>query len=262
MTVPTPAQTLLALVMAGFALVGVPQASAQPSPEPVAADGLLARAVEREGARLAAQGANASAVSAARAGDADWSRVVRLKRGIPIVLTPKGLGPLERYFLAGNAEGITVLDVTGPNLPADAVKILRGEAPRNPECLAGARRGSPCELKKGVVLAPDGVFVGDLKVAELPSVVSMVPREDVAVVQRAADSSWARHSFVRGFLTGAAYGGGVSALFCLAYHGCGTEVLYVTALGGAVFATIDLTASGAAHAYEKSRELVYRAPRQ
>lgn len=209
MTVPTPAQTLLALVMAGFALVGVPRASAQPSPELVAVDGLLARAVEREGDRLAAQGANASAVSAARAGDADWSRVVRLKRGIPIVLTPKGLGPLERYFLAGNAEGITVLDVTGPNLPADAVKILRGEAPRNPECLAGAR-----------------------------------------------------HSFVRGFLTGAAYGGGVSALFCLAYHGCGTEVLYVTALGGAVFATLDLTASGAAHAYEKSRELVYRAPRE
>ena len=262
MTVLTPAQTLLALAMAGIAVAGVPPASAQPSPEPAAADGLLARAVEREGARLAAQDANASAVSAARAGNADWARVVRLKRGIPIVLTPKESGPLERYFLAGDADGITVLDVTGPNLPADAVKILRGEAQRNPECLAGARRGSPCELKKGVVLAPDGVFVGDLKVAELPYVVSMVPREDVAVVQRAADSSWARHSFVRGFLTGAAYGGGVSALFCLAYHGCGTEVLYVPALGGAVFATLDLTASGAAHAYEKSRELVYRAPRQ
>jgi hypothetical protein len=67
---------------------------------------------------------------------------------------------------------------------------------------------------------------------------------------------------VRGFLIGAAYGGGVSALFCLAYHGYGTEVLYVTALGGAVFATLDLAASRAGHAYEKSRAVVYRAPAQ
>ena len=262
MRIGLPLQAVVALFAVGLASAGARPAYAQLSPGPAAADGMLVRAVAREGARLAAHDASASAVSAARAGNADWARVVRLKRGIPIVLTPKESGPLERYILAGDADGITVLDLTGPNLPADALTVLRGEASRNPECLAGARRGSPCELKKGVVLAPDGVFVGDLKVAELPYVVSMVPREDVAVVQRAADSSWARHSFVRGFLTGAAYGGGVSALFCLAYHGCGTEVLYVTALGGAVFATLDLTASGAAHAYEKSRELVYRAPRQ
>jgi len=226
--------------------------------EAAAVDGPLARAVAREGARLAAQGASAGA---AKSADADWSRVIRLKRGIPIVLTLKRSAPRERYFLAGDADGITVLDLTNPNLPANTVKILRGEAAKDPECLTGARRGSPCEMKKHVVVAPDGVFVADLKVAELTQVVTMVAREDVAEVRRAVDKSWAQHSLLGGFLAGAAYGAGVGALFCVAYHGCAAgDVLYVAAVGGAIWAPVTLAVGGAEHAYEKSRELVYRAP--
>lgn len=154
-----------------------------------------------------------------------------------------------------------MLDLTSASLPPSAVEVLRDEASHDPACLAGARRGSPCEIRKGVVVAPDGVFVADLKVAELAQVVTVIARGDVAEVRRAVDTSWAQRSLVTGALTGALTGGAIGGLFCAAYHGCeASDVLYVAGIGAAIYAPIVLATGGAAHAYAKSKELVYRAP--
>ena len=88
--------------------------------------GLIARSITQAAARFAT-------VQQSTPVDSEWSRVRRLAPGTELVVIVTGSRPANRYFVAGDASDLTVLNVGDPALPAAARDVLRNLASTHPE---------------------------------------------------------------------------------------------------------------------------------
>jgi hypothetical protein len=198
------------------------------SPE---ADGPLARAITREGVRLALAPQGASM-------DIEWSRVHKLEPGREITVTIGSSQPARRYFVSADDSGLTVLNLNDSTLPAAAVRALREMASQHREYLEAAAKGGSF-LFNNVRLAPAGVFVADRKVADLQQVVETSARKDVAEVKtrQKGRGVWGHLGPLGGYFVGAMAGGYVAGLACRAVAGrnrCDTGAFLTGMLVGGI----------------------------
>jgi hypothetical protein len=160
------------------------------------AAGPIHRAMLSEAVRLAATSGDptASAIKKVEPGrqskSSDWSRVYQLTPVAEIIVTVLGAPPALRYLLAGNESELLVLDRASPALSIAAKDMLR-EAVSTHD-LRNAASADPFFAwafvhRKSVLLSPDGVFVGGLKVAE-PEQVEHIVRSDVAEISVLAEA--------------------------------------------------------------------------
>ena len=159
-------------------LVGsaIPLAAQERFVEPTS--GPIARAVARESARIAQSAAGDAARQAGTLKDSDWSRVRRIAPGTEVTVTVRGSQAAKRYFVAANQSELTVLSLSHDQLPRAGADALRRTVVSHPEIFTGA--GTRGTFVDGAVrLTPDGVFVGNQKVADLIEIVVRLARADV-----------------------------------------------------------------------------------
>jgi hypothetical protein len=216
-------------------------------------EGPLARAITREGVRLAL---------APEGGPVDvaWARVRTLEPGREITVTVRGSQAVERYFVSADDSGLTVLNLTDPALPAEAVRALREIASQHRECLEGAAKGGTF-LLDNLRLASDGVFVADRKVADLQHVVATSARKEVAEIKirRKGRGVWGHLGPLGGYFVGAVSGGVVAGFACQAAIGrdrCDSGAFLTGALIGGIAGGV----YGFLAANRETEDVIYRAP--
>ncbi len=147
----------------------------------------IQRATASAASRLAAEELAPPVIDAERnrSKQSDWSRVRAVQEG-EIVLTLYGAPPARRYVVRGTASeaGLTVLDVTDPNIPREVRNAMLRLASQPDNHLRLARPGRTVDLNKRVRLAGGAVLLDGRKVIELEQVVQDVPRSRVAEIAR------------------------------------------------------------------------------
>jgi hypothetical protein len=185
----------------------------------------------------------------------DWSRLLKLAPGTGIIVTVKGSEPLHRYFVAGDDSSLTVLNVDAPALPRAARAVLRDVASTHSQYFSAAQQGGQFLLQKNVRLGPEGVFVADLKVADLSEVVEQYPRDAVAEIETAKIDSNPVGCALAGY-----YGGGIVGGLPGAFVGGAVGRDTGPALAGMMVGW----SIGALYVYRKCRhkpeKVVYQAP--
>lgn len=142
----------------------------------------IARAVTREAARLPAG-------QQTDTGNGNWSRVRALPVGARITVTIKGAQPAKRDFVAAGNDQLTVLSPS-PDVPGDVVSRLLEMASTYPAVLAALQgltvvtQPSQALGQQDLRVGPDGVFLGNRKVADLGQIVETIARADVAEIFR------------------------------------------------------------------------------
>jgi hypothetical protein len=175
--------------------------------------GPLARAITREGLRLALAPQSASAA-------VEWSRVRQLEPGREITVTIRGSQGAKRYFVSADDHGITVLNLADPRLPDAAARGWRTIASQHREHLEGVAKGGTF-LLDDVRLSSAGVFVADRKVADLHDVVETSAREAVAEIRtrQKGRGIWGHLGPLGGYFVGAMSGGYMAGFACNAAIG-------------------------------------------
>jgi hypothetical protein len=216
-------------------------------------DGPLAKAITRDGIRLALAPQGGSA-------DVEWSRVRRLAPGREITVTIRGSQPARRYFVSADDSGLTGLNLTDPTLPAAAARALRGIVSLHPEYIGGAAKGG-IFLWDNLRLASAGVFVADRKVADLQHVVETSARQEVAEIttRQTGRGVWGHLGPLGGYFVGAMAGGCVAGFACQAAVGrdrCDTGPGLTGMLVGGIAGGIH----GFRAANRETEDVIYRAP--
>jgi hypothetical protein len=143
--------------------------------EQVAAAGPLAMAVAREAARFANSAQR-------QPDDSEWSRVRELDPGAEIAVTVEGSPPGQRYFIAGDASSLTVLNVAESDISAAVKQLLVETASDHPIYFVLAQQDKTFLLSGNVRLTREGIFVGDQRVAELERLVVHISRVSIAEI--------------------------------------------------------------------------------
>jgi len=117
--------------------------------------------------------------STLQAGTTDWKRFQRLDPGARLKLTIGTAAAVERYFVQLNDSELIVLNLTTRNLPRR--QLLRMVAD-NPGWIANTSKTTYRD--NGVRIGPDGLFVGDQKMAELAEVVERIPRDRITSITK------------------------------------------------------------------------------
>jgi hypothetical protein len=202
--------------MLALGLAGSPVSAAAgeqvPAPEPRRP---IARAITPEAIRLAIGAAAPEPGQPKEQASRGWSKVRRLKPGTEIIVTVAGT-PLTRHALLIDDAGLTVLNLRDPVLTPEARRELLDAAADHPERLSHDR---PSFVGTYVRVGPDGVFVGDLRLADPRQLVERIARDEVARIVRPVrrrGSKW-------GAVGGAAVGGflGFASALTLAMRQCG-----------------------------------------
>ena len=216
--------------------------------------GPIARAIMLEAVRVTAD---------RRAGstDLEWSRVRRLAPGTEIIVTVEASQPVRRYVVSGDESELRVLNVADPPLPEAVTAVLRAVASGHPDYLSAARRGGTVVLEQNVRLRPDGVFVGDRKVADLGQVIETIDRDDVAEIRirQKGRGVWGHLGPLGGYFVGAISGGVVAGLACRATAGrdrCDSGAFLAGMLGGGIAGGV----YGLRAANRQTEDVIYRAP--
>jgi hypothetical protein len=216
--------------------------------------GPIGRAVALEASRLAMEPPGHPARTQAQA-PPGWRGVPAIQPGRSIVINTS-TATLARTFLAADARTLTVLNLTLPGLTGAANGRLRDLARKEPSLLLNAAGGTP--LTTGPLrFAADGVFLDDVKMAELGELIERVPAGEpitIAVQVRRGSALAASLATVGGLYLGSLIGFTVgSASNC--YGGCGGA--HAAVLGLIVGVPI-ATGYGAWHASGRLvEELVY-----
>lgn len=230
--------------------------------------GPIARAATREAIRLADAGELTSSSGEAvqqsgKPAESNWSRARELEPGTEIAVTVKGSLPGPRYFVALDESYLTVLNLADPAMPAAATRVLVDAASEHPLHFVVAQQGGTFLLDENVRLTPDGIFLGDRKVAELEQIVVQIVRDSVAeisVLERRLGkraTGWgavigAGAGFVTGLLGGISY---CERHLCDQFPPIVIGVLYGVAGGG-----IGTGIGAVATASRKTLDVIYRAP--
>jgi hypothetical protein len=228
--------------------------------------GPIGRAIALEAVRLAADGEPPSSSietvqQRSKPAEPSWSRVRQLAPGTEIIVTVKGSKPANRYFLAGDESDLMVLNVADPALPVAARDMLRDAVSIHPKPIPGA----PQAGTKNVRVGPDGVFVGNQRVADLGQV-EHIARDDVTEIKTPPKSGLQRYwesGLGRGFtitaagiLAGSAIGIGVG-LVANKTNGCDRCPLAGLFYGGIAGGVIGKVL---AYRWAASHDVIYRAP--
>ena len=239
----------LALTMVASAL---PLTAEEPvrSLEP---DGSLARAITREGVRLARAPQGGST-------DVEWSRVRRLAPGTEIRVTIRGSQAANVYFVSADDSGLTGLDLTDPALPVASARVLRDIASQHPEYIGSAAKGGTV-LVNSVRLTPAGVFVADRKVADLQHLVATSARQEIVEIntRQKGRGIWGHLGPLGGYFAGAIAGGYVAGFACRAAVGrdrCDTGPFLTGMLVGGIAGA----GYGFQAAHRETQDVIYRAP--
>jgi hypothetical protein len=216
--------------------------------------GPIARAIASEAARLTIDQQAGSA-------DPEWSRVRKLAAGTEIIVTVEGSQPGGRYVVRVDDSNLTVLNVADPALPAAVKPVLRRVASSHPDYLSAAQQGGTFLLEQSVRLRPDGVFVGDRKVADRGQVIETIARDDVAEIKtrRKGRGVWGHLGPLGGYFVGALSGGVVAGIACQAAAGrdrCDSGAFLIGALGGGIAGGV----YGFRAANRETEDVIYRAP--
>lgn len=236
------------------------------SAAPVAGQGLSAptagpilQAATSAAFRLATEEA-APALIRKDSGQSDWSRV-RGVQGAEVMLTVYGAPPGKRYVVRGtvNDAGLTVLNLTEPQLPGDARNALADLAAEHPDHIRLARLGRTVELNRRVRLAGGGVFLDNRRVIELEQVVQDVTRSSVAEISRV------RRATGRGMAWGTLTGSGLG--LALVMGSCGTDWNQETASCGNLSGALPIVGAfwgfaigGVVGATTRTSTVIYRGP--
>jgi hypothetical protein len=196
----------LALVLASVALPS--PVTAEETVRSLEPTGPFARAIMREGLRLALAPSGGSA-------DVAWARVRKLEAGREISLTMRGLPEDTRVFVSADDSVITVLNLTDLALPSTAVRALREITSQHREYLEGAAKGG-IVLSNKVRLESGAVFVAGRKVADLQRVVETWARKDVAEIttRQKGRGVWGHLGALGGYFVGAMSGGYIAGFAC------------------------------------------------
>jgi hypothetical protein len=189
-----------------------------------------------------------------------WPRVQALEAGSDILLTVARNRPAQRYLLAVDDEGLRVLNLTDPSLPASLAGTLRSIASQHPEYFAQAAADGTVIVDR-VTLTKAGVFVGNVHAVDLQRIVQTHARPDIVEIarRRRGRGFWGHLGPLGGFLVGGMAGGLVSGVGCRAVSGrnrCDTGAFLIGMVGGGV--------AGGTYGWHAARreteEVVYRAP--
>ncbi|MEO8258864.1 MAG: hypothetical protein ABI868_16075 [Acidobacteriota bacterium] len=218
------------------------------------APGPIARAATREAGRLADERQEDS-------GAGSWSRVRRLAPGTGILVTAGDAPRGERYVLRVDESSLTVLNIAGVQLPAAVAAVLREVASTHPGYFSDAQRGDQFVLANGVRLRRDGVFAGDLKVADLEQVVEHIAGNDVVEIRtrKRGRGVWGHLGPLGGYFVGAMSGGVVAGLACRAVSGhddCDSGAFLTGLLAGGIAGGV----FGFHAANRETDEVIYRRP--
>lgn len=124
-----------------------------------------------------------------------------------------------------------------------------------------AQLGATFVLESSVRIRPDGVFVGDRKVADLGQVIERIGRHDVAEIntRRKGRGVWGHLGPLGGYFVGALAGGVVAGGACQAAAGrdrCDSGAFLAGMLGGGIAGGV----YGFRAANRETEETIYRAP--
>ena len=116
-------------------------------------------------------------------------------------------------------------------------------------------------MEQRVRLRPDGVFVGDRKVADFGHVIETIARADVAAIntRQKGRGVWGHLGPLGGYFVGAISGGVVAGLACRATAGrdsCDSGAFLAGMLGGGIAGA----AYGLRAANRQTEAVIYRAP--
>jgi hypothetical protein len=219
--------------------------------------GPISHAATREAIRIAAAAEAAPSSGGAvrlggEAADDDWRLVRKLEPGTEVIVAVQGSTPGQRYFVAADDRGLTLINVDDPSLPRAVTEVLRDVASDHPGYFQAAQRGETLVLGKTVRVARDGVFLADRRVADLGQVVERLARGDVVFIASAAVERNAAGCAFAGYFGGALIGGGPGML---AGGLAGGE-------GGVLPGMMAGWSIGAVHVYRKCRhkpeEVIYQ----
>ena len=101
----------------------------------------------------------------------------RFDPGTRVLVTVSGAAPAERYFVQSDDNELVVLNLAAGNLPK---RQLLNMAIDNPAWIAGTSKATYKD--NNVRIGPMGVFVKDMKVAELDQVVEHIPRSSLTAI--------------------------------------------------------------------------------
>ena len=219
-----------------------------------ASTGPIARSIAREAVRLTVDRRSGS-------DDVEWSRVRKLAPGTELIVTVEGSQPGGRYVVRVGESDLTVLNVADSPLPAAVKALLRGVATNHPDYFSAVQQGGTVVLEKGVRLRLDGVFVGDLKVADLERVIENIARNDVVEIQirQKGRGMWGHLGPLGGYFVGGMSGGLVAGFACQAVAGrdrCDTGAFLTGMLGGGIAGGV----YGFRAANRETEDVIYRAP--
>jgi hypothetical protein len=210
---------------------------------------------------VAAQASTSLPLEAAGRADDVWSRVRATDPGTEIVVTAGGLPSRVRILVAADDRVVTVVQVADALLPSSAQDALQRLAVEHPERLLAAQRGARFVLNQTVSLGPDGLFVGDRRVAQLGQLTENIARGEVATITRRHKGRgfWGRVGLLGGYFVGALGGGYAAGLTCRAVNGgdrCDTGAF----LKGAMVGGFAGASYGFRAARRETEEVIYRAP--
>ncbi len=109
-----------------------------------------------------------------------WKRVQRFDVGTRVKITIGSAPAVERHFVLLSDTELIVLNLTAENLPK---RRLLGMATDNPSWIAGTSKTSYRD--SDLRLGPDGVFLKDMKLADLSQVVERIPRDRITSIAKA-----------------------------------------------------------------------------
>ena len=145
-------------------------------------------------------------VAAQDSPDSSWARVQRIKAGKTVTLTARDAQPAARIVIGATDDYLMVLNFSNPALPRSVKSALLDMASRGVQDFVNTQNGGTFLTNANVRIALDGMFVADIKVADLADVVERIDRVDVRLITISRRSRWSAVGAVAGGVVGSVVG--------------------------------------------------------
>ena len=108
-----------------------------------------------------------------------WKRSRRVSPGTKVIVTLEGAEPIERYFVCVDDAELTVLNLSGANLPRRQLLLMASD---HPDWMS--KTWKTIYKDNSLRVGPQGVFKADRKLADLAEVVERIPRGRVVSIAK------------------------------------------------------------------------------
>jgi hypothetical protein len=109
--------------------------------------------------------------------DEVWKRSRRFIPGTKVIVTLEGAPPIERHFVCVDDAELTVLNLSGANLPRRQLLLMASD---HPDWMSNTWK--TIYKDNSLRVGPQGVFQADRKLADLAEVVELIPRARVVSI--------------------------------------------------------------------------------